>query len=436
VDLLSRAARSLGTLRGPERRSVSGTFGDSSIMPNSVMMGMGASGLVMTEAGALGISTVINCARVLFDDQKILPFKAYTGSPDGVRTPIADPPQIVAEPWGPDVPAHLGFAMLRVSVAMRGAGYVRVMDTDRFGMPTLLSILHPDVVKPTRRAGVKKYVVKGAGGGEETLGTSEVKQVNGLMMPGALAGVDPVSYQRVMLGEAADIAQYGANFFKNGGSPGGVISVPGSGDRRKAREVKDIWESGHAGVVNAHRPAVLFGGATWQPLSMSNENAQFLATREFLREDICGWFGVPLQRIQAIVKHASQGGGKGLDTIDQGYATHTLLPFCIDVEALFTPMIPGKVHTAFDMAGLLRASTIERAQIAQIHRLTGIRNRNEIREEEGWAPIPGPDGSDYNLPFNTNSQVPPLIEPGVEKPAPAGGPGGNDNSGSDGGGDK
>lgn len=428
MDLLSRAARGVSSLL-PARRMVGGTFGDSSILPNSVMMGQGAAGLVLTEAGALSIGTVLNCCRVLFDDQKILPFGAYSGSRTGARSPIASQPQIVAEPWGPDIPAHVGFAMLRVSVALRGAGYMRVMDTDRHGYPTLLSPLHPDLCTPKRIDGAKKWTIRNPSGGQETLGAEEMRQVDGLMMPGALHGLDPVSYQRVSWGEAADVAQFGANFYRNGANPGGVIQVPGQGDRRKAREVKDIWESGHAGVVNAHRPAVLFGGATWTPLAITQENAQFLGTRSFLREDVCGWFGVPLQRVQAIVQHASQGGGKGLDTIDQGYATHTLLPFCIDVESVFSAMIPGKARTwaGFDFGGLLRASAIERAQIAQVHRLTGVRNRNEIRADEGWAPIPGPDGSDYNLPFNTNSTVPPLVEPGVEPPAPAA-----DGSGTDG----
>ena len=428
MDLLSRAALGVRSLRGPDRRMVGGTFGDSSILPNSVMMGMGSSGLVMTEAGALSISTVLNCCRVLFDDMKILPFRAYSGSRSGARSPIASQPQIVAEPWGPDIPVHVGMAMLMVSVKMRGSAYIRVLDVDKHEYPTLLDLLHPDLVTPTRVDGVKRWKVRNLAGGQELLGADEMRQVDGVMMPGALCGLDPVSYQRVMLGEAADVAQFGANFYRNGAHPGGVISVPGSGDRRKAREVKDTWEAGHAGVTNSHRPAVLFGGATWTPLSISQENAQFLGTRSFLREEICGWFGVPPQRLQIIQGHASQGGGKGLDTLDQGYATHTLLPPCIDIEAIFTPMIPGDDRTwaGFDFAGLLRASAIERAQIAQIHRLTGVRNRNEVRADEGWAPIPGVDGEDYNLPFNTNSTV---TEPGAEAPAAPAGDGSNDAGG-------
>ena len=432
MDLLSRAARGVTSLL-PQRRMVGGTFGDSSILPNSVMLGMGSSGLVMTEAGALSISTVLNCCRVLFDDMKLLPFGAYSGSRSGSRAPIVNQPPIIAAPFGPDIPVHVGMAMLMVSQKMRGAAYLRVLDSDRNGYPTLLDLLHPDLVTPKRENGAKVWTVRNLDGGQETLKADEMRQLDGVMMPGALHGLDPVSYQRVMLGEAADVAQFGANFYRNGANPGGVISVPGAGDRRKAREVKDTWEAGHSGVVNSHRPAVLFGGATWTSLAMTQENAQFLGTRGYLREEVCGWFGVPPQRLQIVQGHASQGGGKGLDTLDQGYATHTLLPFCIDVEAVWSPMIPGKARTwaGFDFGGLLRASALERAQIAQIYRLTGVRNRNEVRADEGWAPIPGPDGSDYNLPFNTNSTVPALAEPGISVIAPAGPADGSDGDGSD-----
>ena len=422
MDLLSRAFRNAR----PERRSVGGLFGDSSIMPNSVMMGQGANGSVMTETGALAISTVLNCGRVLYDDIGILPFKAYSGDKHGAKAPLAAQPQIVTEPFGPDIPVAVGMGQIVVSVKLRGNAFVRILDVQG-GWPSLLQVLHPDTVKVRRDSmGRKCFDVRDSStGGMVTFYSDTIKHIPGLMLPGALSGLDPVSYQRVTLGEAADVAQYGANFFRNGGSPSGVISVPAAGDRKKAREVKDTWEAGHSGVVNSHRPAVLFGGATWTPLSVAPENAQFLQTRSFLREEICGWFGVPLQRIMAITGHASQGGGKGLDSIDQGYATHTLVPLTQAIESVWNGFLPGgdRSWTGFDFSGLLRASTLERAQIAQVHRLTGVRNRNEIRADEGWSPIPGPDGADYNIPFNTNSAIPPLItEPGIADPADAADP--------------
>jgi len=402
MDLLTRG------IRGLVRRSGTGPWGDSSIPTNSFQMASTLGGNV-TEAGALAISTVMNCVKVLHDDITILPFAAYSGDRNGVRRTIPAQPLIVTRPFG-DLPVAAGMGQIVASLKLRGNAYMMVLTTDALGWPTCVQVLHPDRVTPRRDAeGRKVFRI-----GQKTYTTEEVKHVTGVMLPGSDEGMDPITYQRVTLGTAGDVNQYGANFFRNGATPSGLISVPGSGDKAKARELKDTWEAGNSGVSNAHRPAVLYGGASWTALSVAPDNAQFLQTRSFLREEICGWFGVPLQRIMAIVDNASQGGGKGLDSIDQGYATHTLLPLTTAIESLWNDMIPGDDSTwsMFDLNGLLRATPMERAGIAQIHRLTGVRNRNEIRAAEGWAPIDGPNGEDYNIPFNTNTHLPGILEPG------------------------
>lgn len=407
MDLLTRGIRGLAQLR-----SVS-PFGDSSIPSNSEVMGHMAGGGVVTEAGALAISTVMNCVKVLHDDITILPFRGYTGDRNGVHQVIPGQPVIVTKPFGSQLSLAAGMGQIVVSMKLRGNAFLYVTSTDRFEFPTGVQVCHPDKVKVSLNSQNQKVFRIGM----KTYSTEQVKQITGVMLPGSLEGMDPITYQRVTLGMASDVNQYGANFYRNGATPSGVINVPTSGNKTKALELKETWEAGNAGVANAHRPAVLFGGAKWEQLSVAPENAQFLQTRAFMREEICGWFGVPLQRIMAIVDNASQGGGKGLDSIDQGYATHTLLPLTTSIESLWNEMIPGDLGTwsMFDMNGLLRATPAERAAIAQIHRLIGARNRNEIRAVEGWAPIPGNDGSDYNIPFNTNSAVPPL--PGVGDPA-------------------
>ena len=406
MDLISRAVRNArATVRA------AGQFGDSSIPPNSSAGGTLGYGNV-TEATALSVSTVMTCTKVLFDDFGILPFGAFTGDKDGVKHRIDDQPRIVAQPFGPDMSVAAGMGQIVISRALRGRAFLAVDDTEG-GFPTQVSVMHPDRVQVGIYNGRKQFRINGM-----WFGPGEIKHIPGIMLPGALDGLDPISYQRIMFQLAGDVAAFGGNFFRQGATPGGVIEVPGQGDRRKAREVKDAWEAGHGGVQNAHRPAVLFGGATWKQMAIAPENAQFLQTRAFSREEICGWFGVPFQRIHAIVDNASQGGGKGLEAIDKGYLTHTILPISTAIEQVWDAMIPGgdRSWTWFNFNALLRASALERAQIAQIHRLTGVRNRNEIRADEGWDAIPGADGADYNIPFNTNSSVPPLIDPNTGLP--------------------
>ena len=394
MTILSRAVRNArAMMRAAE-------WGDSSIPPNSLAspgMGSGASNI---ESAALAIGTVLSCVKVLHDDVTTLPFIAYQGDPHGPRRVSPDQPQIVTDPFGPELSPAAGFGQIVVSKAMRGNAYLYVVARDFNGYPTQLAVLHPDKVTPKRDSEGRKYFQIGG----DKKGPDEIIHITGLMVPGAITGIDVLTAQRVNFDLAAKVTSYADGFFGSGGSPAGVISVPGPGDRKKAREVKDAWEAGHSGVLNAHRPAVMFAGATWTQMTVTPENAQFLQTRRFLREEICGLYGVPLQRIQAIVENASQGGGKGLDAIDHGYVTHTILPLVTGIEQAWNRMLPGGkgTWTTFNVDGFLRAAAHERAEIAQIHRTIGLRTVDEIRADEGWEALPNGLGSNPTAPLNSN----------------------------------
>lgn len=364
--------------------------------------GWGTNGKMIDEAASLSIATVMNCVRVVSDDLGILPFRAYEGDPMGARSVLANQPQIVAAPFGDDITAQSGFGQIAVSLKLRGRAYCYKMDRDRYGYPRMLQIIHPDLV--TVRVddrGRKVIRVNGL-----DYDGADFVHLRGMMLPGSVDGVDPVSYQRGTYAHAVDMNDFSRTLFSNGAMPSGVIEAQGDGDRKRARDIAQSWSAGHAGVVNAHKPAVLFN-ATWKPMAITPENAQFLASKAFAREEICGWFGVPLQRIMVIAPHASQGGGKGLDSIDQGYATHTLLPVARQVETEWDRMIPGGARTwaQFDFSGLLRASALERAQIQNLRRVAGTATVNENRYDEGMAPLTDPRADDPFMPLNSNTST-------------------------------
>jgi HK97 family phage portal protein len=395
VALLNRAIKNARAMMRAQE------WGDSSIPPNSMATSPSLMGGAGTEAAALGISTVLSCVKALHDDVTTLGIFAYEGQRNGPHSPVAKQPQIVLEPFGPDLDVLDGIGQLVVSRAFRGNAYMYVVSRDPYtGLPSQLMILHPDLVHPVKKSGKKLFKI-----GQQYFDSTEIIHITGMMLPGGVAGVDVLTAQRINFDLALKVGQYADGFFGGGGSPAGVISVPGQGDRTKAREVRDSWEAGHAGVLNAHRPAVLFGAATWTPMTVTPENAQFLATRKFLREEICGLFSVPLQRIQAITENASQGGGRGLDALDAGYVKHGLLPLVTGIENVFSKMLPGGEGSwvGFDLNGFLRASAEIRARVAQVHRVTGVRTPDEIRAEEGWQPLPDGKGTNPFTPLNSNA---------------------------------
>lgn len=395
MTILARAVRRSAALMR------AGEWGDSSIPPpgrSGVWVGGKQAGL---ESAALSISTVLACVKALHDDMKTLPFLAFNGDRNGPRSTLSVQPNIIVSPFGPDVSLHQGIGQVVVSLAMRGKAFMYVASRDKnTALPDQLLVLHPDTVQVRVKGGRKVYTI-----GTTELGTDEIVHLTGMMLPGALDGTDILTAQRINFDLAAKVGEYAEGFFGNGGSPSGVIVHPGSGDRKKAREVKEAWEDSHVGVHNAHRPAVLFGGAEWKPMTVTPENAQFLETRRYLREEICGLFGVPLQRIQAITDNASQGGGAGLDALDAQYVKHTLLPIATTIEAAWDRMIPGGERTwaLFDLDVFLRANAKGRADIRQINRVTATRTIDEERAAEGWAALPDGQGANPFTPLNSNA---------------------------------
>lgn len=423
MALLGRAARNLSGLL---EKNAAGQFGDSTIPSNSALGGWSnPDGIVRSERGALAVGTVLNCVKVLYTDFRVLPFFAYTGDRQKVRAPLAVQPDIVTKPFGPDLSRSTGMGQIVASLALRGNAYLLVTQRDALRFPTQVRILHPDTVsvEQDKKTHAVQYKID-----REPVAFDDIKHLRGLMLPGSLVGIDPVSYARSAWSLAASLQENGLNFFANGSSLGTVLSFPMSGDRELAKKLLGAWNTEHSGVFNAHKPAVLFGNGTVQQLGVAPEQAQFLQTKDSSREDICGWFGVPLQRIQ--VSGSSDNtvrGGKGLDAVDAGYVKHTLLDYATTIEACWDQMIPGDLRTwtRFDFDEFLRADASERAAIYQIHRVIDTMNRDEIRALEGLPPVPDGTGAEFGHPLNSNSTAP---AGGVDQTPQ---PGGQDNPGGD-----
>lgn len=92
--------------------------------------------------------------------------------------------------------------------------------------------------------------------------------------------------------ERSYIQESSAHFFKNGGKPSGIITVPGSLDAEKAKEIKAAWDAGYTGE-NAGKTGLLSGGTAYQALTMSAVDADTVEQQKLSDLAICSAFHVP-----------------------------------------------------------------------------------------------------------------------------------------------
>ena len=272
---------------------------------------------------------------------------------------------------------------------------------------------------------VMRYRVRMRDGTEQIYLDDEIDHGIGLSLDGYV-GVSVVEYARQGLGLATVQEEHGARFFGNGARPGGILSpkAPLSDDALK--RFKGGWNDTFQGVGNSSKVAVLPVDVSYTALGVSNEDSQFLESREFQIEEVARWYGVPLHMIASTAKSTSWGSG--LENQVQSFITFTLRSWLVgDEQAIKRDYITEEdMFAEFSLDGLLRADTATRAAALQTARQNGIINAEFWARLENWPVPEGEAGQAYWRPANmvdANAPPPPMApeptmpdEPQMEPP--------------------
>jgi HK97 family phage portal protein len=240
-------------------------------------------------------------------------------------------------------------------------------------------------------------------------------------MPGALVGLNPIEVARTSFALSKAAETYGAAFFGNSAHASGVISVQGTLNKEEQINLGRQWIEAHQGLGKAQLPAVLTGGATWTPISIAPDDAQFLQTRQFSRAEVAMMFRVPPHMIGDVDRTTSWG--TGIEQQEIGFVVNTLRPFLSKLEGAFFDLLPKPIYAKFDVSGRLRGDTLQRFQAYTLARNGSWLSPNEIREMEDRPPIEG--GDDYWAPMNFmpldqfgDNVPPPAVPPAPVNPGP------------------
>ena len=218
-------------------------------------------------------------------------------------------------------------------------------------------------------------------------------------------GLSPIAVGQDVIGLALATQQHGAVLFRQGGQVSGVIKHPGRLSKEARDNIAESWRDTHGGVQNAHKAAVLEEGMTFEKIALTNEDSQFLQTRQFQVLDICRMYRVPPHKLAEY----GRATFNNLEQMQQAYIDDCLGPATDQIEGMMNDQLLsrrewGKWQTHFDYTGLLRGDTIRRYQSYQIGLNNGFMNRNEVRALENMNPIPG--GDEYRVPLNTGNPLP------------------------------
>ena len=230
--------------------------------------------------------------------------------------------------------------------------------------------------------------------GEIILPAEQVLHIPGLGFDG-LVGYSPIAMAKNAIGLAVACDEYGASFFANGASPSAVLEHPGV--IKNPERVREAWHRAY-GSGNAHKTAILEEGMKYTPISIPNNEAQFLETRKFQIEEIARLYRVPLHMIGDL-DHATFSN---IEHLSLEFVKYTLDPWLIRWEqslmkALLSDSEKGRYFIKFNVEGLLRGDYASRMSGYATARQNGWMSANDIRELEDMNLIPEEDGGNLYL---------------------------------------
>lgn len=363
-------------------------------------------GTRVTSETALRISAVWACTRLIANSLASIPVITYRRRADGGKERAEDHPlyDVLHRQSNHTLSAFELKRLLTMRALLQGNGYARILPGPRGPVDRLVPLLGQVEVEQVDEDRVR-YRVYQPGRAERVLNDDEVFHLRGLSWDG-LTGVSVIEYARESMGLALATESHGARQFSQGASLSGILSHPGKLTNKAAQGIRADWEAQHNGLHNAHSVAVFAEGIQFTPTSMSNQDAQFLATREFQVADIARWFGVDLTLIQENTKATSWGSG--IEQLLQAFVAFTLLPWArLWEEAIARDLIlaPQVYFAEYQLNSLVRGDLKTRMESYEIAIRSGIKSRNEIRKLENDNPVPGLDG--YDKPLNIGDATSP-----------------------------
>ena len=380
-------------------------------------LGGTTAGKAVTEQSAMQLTAVYSCVRILSEAIAGLPLHLYRYTEDGGKEKALNHPlyPLLHDEPNPEMASFNFRETLMSHLLVWGNAFAQVIRNGK-GEIVALYPLMPNRMKVDRDdAGRLYYSYQMADSDAPTMknGTVILKPSDVLHIPGlgfdGLVGYSPIAMAKNAIGMALATEEYGAKFFANGATPGGLLEYPGT--VKDPDRVRDSWNRGFSGTQNAGKVAILEEGMKYTPISIAPEQAQFLETRKFQINEIARIFRIPPHMIGDLDKSSFSN----IEQQSLEFVKYTLDPWVVRWEqalsrSLFTPEEKKRYFFKFNVEGLLRGDYQSRMNGYAVARQNGWMSANDIRELENLDRIPAEDGGDLYL---INGNMLPLVKAGA-----------------------
>lgn len=362
----------------------------------SFYFGSSATGKSVTPSSAVQVSAVYACVRVIAETIASLPLHVYETTETGSRKAPEHPLyRLLHDEPNAEMTSFVWRETMLSHLLLWGNAYCQIIRTGRNKIDSIYPLI-PDQMEVDRDSrGSLTYTYTTSEGKTYTLKPEDVLHIPGLGFDGVV-GYSPIALEKSAIGLGIAAEEYGSKFFSNGARPSGILVHPNTVKDPSA--LRASWNAAFTGSANAGKVAVLEENMHFEPLTMPNNEAQFLETRKFQVNEICRIFRVPPHMIGDL----DRATFSNIEHQSISFAVHTIRPWLVRIEqamnrALFADSEKGRFYVQFNLDGLMRGDYKSRMEGYAIARQNGWMSANDIRELENLNPLSDEDGGNVYL---------------------------------------
>ncbi|MBA3843435.1 MAG: phage portal protein [Actinobacteria bacterium] len=346
-----------------------------------------------------GIPAVTACVQFASSAVAVLRMRVWTGDGSTLRR-VSGAWQARLLAGAPnDAQTDFGFwETIEESLCYRGNSYVWKM-AGPDGRVSQLYALHPDQVSATLVGREPRYTVRvgdgfldpiGKGRGSYEVPQGSILHIRGFGDGGYLVAPSPITRHRQMFDAAGAQIDYEASFYRRGARPSMVVTLPGQADALQRAAARAQVQEVYGGPQNAGKAIVLGSGETVTPISLTQDDAQYIEARKLSIAEIARVFSVPVSLVT----------GEQSRTPEQErerWLSFGLRPRLARIEAAFRadPSLFGRgarVFPRFDTNGEVHGDVAtETARLVTLVQV-GVMTPDDARAELGLDPLPNGQG--------------------------------------------
>ena len=339
--------------------------------------------MTVTEHTALGCTAFYRGCSIIAGTIAGLPMKTY----ETTATGRAETPSFLDDPAGPfDMTDFTWKQLVTLHLVIHNECYLWHV-TNAAGELIGLFPVPPLAVGDVEWDGAGKRVdVSMVDGTVKRLYTAkgEITQVLGLSTDG-LRGVSLITTMRraIQTGIAGEIA---ANKTMTSGMlVGGLVAPDTDMDEDQVTALKAEIVDKMLGPERAGDVMVVNRALKFSPWTMTNADAEFIASRQFQIEEFARMLGIPTSLLS--VSGAVSNWGTGVAEANLGLARYTLMPYTSCIEAALKRLLPVGQHCEFEWKSLLQGTPAEEITLLLAQTAGGLLSVNEAREIMNLPPL-------------------------------------------------